>query len=206
MVPRIAGVATQIMTRATTGSGCRIEEGVILGHASEQYEEPTVIGDEAVIRHGTVVYATAEVGDRFTTGHNALVREHTRAGDDVLVGTNATIDGDAEVGSGVQLQTGAYVPKETVLGECVFLGPYAVLTNDPYPLRTDGPLDGPTIADHATIGANATVLPGVSIGERAFVAAGAVVTEDVPAGTLAVGAPATHEELPPALNRRNQPA
>lgn len=194
------------MTEATIGSNCTIEDGVVLGHASDEYEKPTVVGDDATIRRGTVVYATAEIGDRFTTGHDALVREHTCAGDDVLVGTQATIDGDATLGSGVRLQTGAYVPKETVIGDYVFLGPYAVLTNDRYPLRSEEGLRGPRIADNVTIGANATVLPGVSIGERSFVAAGAVVTEDVPPETLAVGAPATHRELPPELNGRNNPA
>lgn len=157
------------------------------------------IGREPTIRSGTVVYADVEIGDRFTTGHGALVREHTTIGDDVLVGTHAVVDGHCTIGDGSVLQTGVYLPQQTTVGERVFFGPHAVLTNDPYPLRTETDLVGPTVEDDASVGANATILPGVTVGEGAFVAANAVVTEDVPPETLAVGAPASHEPLPAEL-------
>jgi acetyltransferase-like isoleucine patch superfamily enzyme len=102
------------------------------------------------------------------------------------------------------MQTGVYVPPETEIADDVFLGPHAVLTNDPYPLRTDVGLAGPRLAEDVSIGANATVLPGVTVGERAFVAAGAVVTEDVPPDTLAAGVPAEHHPLPDRLAGPNQ--
>lgn len=157
------------------------------------------IGRNPTIRSGTVVYADVEVGDRFTTGHGALVREGTTIGDDALVGTHAVVDGNCTIGDDATLQTGVYLPQETTVGDRVFFGPHAVLTNDPYPLRTETALAGPTVEDDVSVGANATVLPDVTVGAGAFVAAGAVVTEDVPPGTLAVGAPATHEPLPEAL-------
>jgi acetyltransferase-like isoleucine patch superfamily enzyme len=113
------------------------------------------------------------------------------------------LDGDVTTGSHVSLQTGAYVPPETRVGDEVFLGPHAVITNDNYPIRPASELDGVTVEDHVSIGANATVLPGVTIGEGSFVAAGALVTEDVPPETLVVGAPAAHEELPEPLQRGN---
>jgi len=97
-----------------------------------------------------------------------------------------------------------YVPTNTTIGDRVFLGPHAVLTNDPYPLRREANLVGPTIEDDASIGANATVLPGVTVGAGAFVAAGAVVTEDVPPETLAVGVPATGKPLSPKLAGGNR--
>lgn len=193
------------MRGVALGRGCHIEDGARLGHGFDRFEEPTVIGDDATVRSGTVVYAATGIGDRFTTGHHALVREHTTLGDDVLVGTSATIDGQCQIGSHVNLQTGAYVPTATTIADQVFIGPYAVLTNDPYPIRRreEVDLEGPSIERGATIGANATILPGVTIGEAAFVAAGSVVTDHVPPRTLAIGVPAEHHELPPPLRGGN---
>lgn len=165
---------------------------------------PTRIGDGARIRAGTVVYAGVEIGDGFATGHDAVVREGTTVGDDVLVGTKTVIDGATTIGDHVSLQTRVYVPRETVVGSNVFVGPGTVLTNDAYPVRADDGLRGPTIAEGASVGANATLLPGVEIGENAFIAAGAVVTEDVPPDTLAVGAPARMRELPDRLAGPNR--
>lgn len=163
-----------------------------------------VVGEEAVVRAGTVIYHDVVIGDRFQTGHDALVREETEIGDDVLVGTHTVIDGHSTIGSGVSLQTRVYVPSNTTIGDDVFVGPGAVLTNDPHPIRRDDELVGPTIEDHASVGANATILPGVTVGRGAFVAAGAVVTKDVPPETLAVGCPARHEELPEKLRGENK--
>lgn len=191
------------MTEVTTGFDCYVARSAVVGAGHGRTNEPTVIGDGARIRSGTVVYADVQIGDGFSTGHNALVRERSRLGDDVVVGTNAVVDGRVTMGSGVSLQTGAYVPPETTIGDEVFLGPSATLTNDHYPVRVDDGLDGPTIEDHVSVGANATVLPGVRVGRRSFVAAGAVVTDDVPPRTLAVGVPASHEPLPEALDAEN---
>ncbi|MXR40355.1 N-acetyltransferase [Halobaculum sp. WSA2] len=160
-------------------------------------------GTEPTVREGTVIYADVEVGDRFTTGHHAVVREGTTVGDDVLVGTQSVLDGDCTVGDDVSIQTGVYCPTGTTIGDRVFLGPHAVLTNDPYPIRTDADLEAPTLEDDVSVGANATVLPGVTVGEGAFVAADALVTEDVPPGTLAVGSPAEFRPLPEELEGGN---
>jgi acetyltransferase-like isoleucine patch superfamily enzyme len=185
------------------GADCSIDDDVTLGYGFEEYGEPTRIGDGASVRAGSVVYADVQIGDRFATGHNVLVREETDLGDDVLVGTASVIDGSVEVGSRVSLQTGVYLPPETRIGDDVFVGPHAVLTNDPYPVRQDVPLAGPIVRDQASIGANATILPGVDVGERAFVAAGAVVTKDVPADTLAYGVPAERKPVPENLRDEN---
>jgi acetyltransferase-like isoleucine patch superfamily enzyme len=163
-----------------------------------------VFGTDTTIRSQSVIYDDVVIGDRFQTGHGVLVREETEIGDDVLVGTQTVIDGYSTIGSGVSLQSQVYVPSNTTIGDDVFIGPGAVLTNDPFPVRQDVELQGPTIEEHASIGGNATVLPGVTVGRGAFVAAGAVVTKDVPPETLAVGCPATIEPLPDELRGRNQ--
>lgn len=192
------------MTHVTVGEDARIDDDATVGYRYTEDCGPTVLGDSPRIRDGTVVYADVRTGDEFVTGHGALVREETAIGDQVLVGTQAILDGSLEVGSRVRIQSGVYVPPGTRVGSDVFLGPCAVLTNDPYPLRQRRDLDGPTLEDDVTVGANATVLPGVSLGERAFVAAGAVVTDDVPEGTLAAGVPAEHYPLPDELVGRNR--
>jgi acetyltransferase-like isoleucine patch superfamily enzyme len=192
------------MTDARLGTDCDIDAGATLGYDHDPSAPPTRLGDRARVRAGTIVYADVVAGDDLTTGHNALIREETTLGDDVVVGTDTVIDGACAIGSAVSLQTGVYVPRETTIADNVFVGPGAVLTNDRYPVRQDADLVGPTIEAGASVGANATVLPGVTIGENAFVAAGAVVTADVPPDRLAVGAPATTERLPESLAGGNQ--
>jgi acetyltransferase-like isoleucine patch superfamily enzyme len=191
------------MTHAELGADAHIDDGATVGYEYGDDVGPTVIGDDATVRAGTRIYADVTVGDGFVTGHDALVREHTTIGDDVVLGTKSVLDGSVTVGSNVSIQTGVYVPPETEIGDRVFLGPNAVMTNDPYPLRVDVGLEGPTIEDDVSVGANATILPNVTVGEGAFVAAGAVVIEDVPPETLAVGVPAEHRSLPDSLPPEN---
>ncbi|AHG02312.1 transferase (plasmid) [Halostagnicola larsenii XH-48] len=190
------------MTDVRCGRDCTIAETATVGYGS--FDGGTEIGDDATIRDGSIVYGNVTIGDGFTTGHDVLVREASTIGDNVLVGTKTVIDGHTTIGSDVSLQTGVYVPTETTIGSNVFVGPGVVMTNDEYPVRTDADLDGPTIERGASIGANATLLPGVTVGENAFVAAGALVTADVPRNSLAVGSPARIEPLPEPLEGANQ--
>lgn len=187
----------------TTGSDCQIDRGATVGYRYAEGSTPTELGDEVTVRSGSTVYTDVVLGDRVQTGHDVLVREYTEVGDDSIIGTKTVIDGRTVIGSQVSLQTGVYIPAETDIGDDVFIGPNAVLTNDPYPLREAVELEGPVIHDSASIGANATLLPGVEVGERAFVAAGAVVTTDVPPDTLATGVPAEFNSLPRELRGEN---
>lgn len=184
------------------GDGVTIQSDVVLEPGENDGESP-VIGDRSTIRSGAVIYPDVVIGSDLSTGHDIVVREQTEIGDDVTVGTKTVIDGHTTIGDRVSLQTGVYIPVNTQIGDDVFVGPNAVFTNDPYPARQDVDLVGPTLADGVSIGANATLLPGVNVGAGSFVAAGAVVTEDVPPRTLAVGTPATHRELPPQLDAEN---
>lgn len=193
------------------GKKCRVHESVLLGvpsreHLDKRKEElpPTLIGDNAVLRSGTVIYCDVKIGNKFQTGHNVLIREKTEIGNNVLIGTNSVVEGYTKIGSGVVIQSSVYIPMNTAVGDRVFLGPNAVLTNDKYPLRIKGKLNGPVIRRSASIGANSTILPGVEIGEGAMVAAGAIVTKDVPEWKLAVGTPAKIKELPKKLMRSNE--
>ena len=183
------------------GKNTILSENVTLGFPSREHmgkeEFPgTTIGANGVIRSGTILYADVVAGNNFSTGHNVMIREKTTIGDGVSIGTNTIIEGNTIIGNNVSLQSLVYIPTGVVIEDDVFIGPNAVLTNDPYPPHGGDNLKGPVIRKGASIGANATILPGVEIGEGALVAAGAVVTHDVPPRTLAVGNPARFRELP----------
>jgi len=186
------------MSECQLGDGCHVAESADF-LPPEGSQSPARIGSDSIVRAGSVVYPDVVTGNRFQTGHHAVVGEQTTVGHDCVVGSQVVVDGQSDLGDGVNLQTGAYVPSDTTIGDRVFIGPRAVLTNDPYRLQQGAELPGPTLEDGVTVGANATLLPGVTIGEDAFVAAGAVVTKDVPPSTLAVGTPAKHRPLPDRL-------
>jgi len=142
------------------------------------------------------------IGDNFQSGHNVMIRENTCIGDRVSIGTATVIEGNTHIGNDVSLQSMVYIPTNTVIGDNVFIGPNTVLTNDRYPPSGIGGLKGPQIMNGAAIGANATLLPGICIGEGALVAAGAIVTRNVPARKLAIGAPAKITDLPRKMVRK----
>jgi acetyltransferase-like isoleucine patch superfamily enzyme len=190
------------------GKGAQIFEPVTLGFPSRDVMEKkeftgTTIGNNAVIRSGTIIYCDVIIGDHFHSGHNVVIREKTKIGNNVAIGTSAVIEGKTIIGNEVSLQSMVYIPTDTIIGNRVFIGPNAVLTNDRYPPTGIGGLRGPEIRDGAAIGANATLLPGVCIGEGALIAAGAIVTRDVPAYTLAIGAPAKITDMPVKMSPKN---
>jgi acetyltransferase-like isoleucine patch superfamily enzyme len=94
-----------------------------------------------------------------------------------------------------------FIPTHTKIGNRVFIGPAAVLTNDRYPPTGKPELAGPVLEDGAVIGAHATILPGIMVGKDAAVAAGAVVTRDVPPGMMAIGVPAVIKDMPLPMRR-----
>jgi len=134
----------------------------------------------------------ASIGERCVVADQAHVRERTEIGDESVVGRGASVENDVLVGARVRMQTGAYVTAWSVVEDDVFIAPGVMLTNDPTAGHRppDTELRGPTLRRGCRIGAAAVLLPGVEVGEDAFVAAGAVVTRDVPAGALVMGVPA----------------
>ena len=163
-----------------------IQDDVIIGNSDKGQ---VIIGDNALIRSGSIIYSNVRIGNGFKTGHRALIRENSEIGDNVLVGTNAVLDGNCKLGSNISIQTGAYMTAFTTIEDNVFIGPWVVTANDKY-MVAGAKLIGPTIKKGARIGANATLLPGVVIGEGAVVGSGSVVTKDVPPGKTVVGNPA----------------
>jgi acetyltransferase-like isoleucine patch superfamily enzyme len=191
---------------AELGKNCIIQPNAVVGLKYSNNCRQVRLGDNAVIRAFTIIYADVEAGDDFKTGHHVLIREMTRLGSKIVIGSGSIIDGTVTVGDRVKIESLVYIPTHTTLGNDVFIGPKAVLTNDRYPLRMRSQYkpEGPTIEDGVTIGANATILPGIRIGEGAFIAAGAVVLHDVPPWTLVKGNPGRICGLPEKLRERNR--
>ena len=186
---------------------CVVQPGAVVGWCyCEEPEGPFRCGIGCLVRSHSIIYADTSFGEDVRTGHFVLVREKTRVGSHVVIGSGSIIEGNTQIGDYVMIESQVFIPTHTTIGSFVFIGPNAVLTNDKYPLRRrdDYRPVGPTLEDHVTVGANATLLPGVRIGQGAMVAAGAVVTGDVPAWCLAVGVPARIKPLPEELREGNR--
>jgi len=200
------------------GGGSVILENVILGYPEhkilteiisqdldiDNFDFPgCTIGPNSFIRPGSTIFSNVKSGGNFRTGHNVMIRENTEIGDNVLIGTNVVIDGNVIIGNNVSIQSNVYIPRNVVIEDNVFIGPCAVLTNDKYPIRKEYDLKGPALRKGSSIGANATILPGIEVGEGAMVAGGALVTKDVPPWKLAIGVPATIQDLRDDLKQLN---
>lgn len=172
------------------GEGSVVEDLCIVGRNGPAAK--TVFGDGATIRSHTVIYAGNTIGDRFATGHHVLLREANVIGDNVSIGSSSVIEHHVTIGDGVRIHSQCFIPEYSVLEPGAWIGPRVTLTNAPFPRCPDVSrcLVGVTVGRDARVGANVTILPGVRIGERALIGAGAVVTKDVPPGTVVVGAAA----------------
>jgi len=190
---------------ATVGEGTIVEPGVTVGFRYHPDCGPASIGRHAILRLGTIIYGDVHVGDHFQTGHYAVIRAMVRAGDYCTVFNHVTIEGVTRMGTGVRIMSHTYIPTRTWIGDNVFIGPGVTFLNDRHPGRRD-PMPTPrsaTIEDDVMVGGGATILPGVRIGRRSFIAAGTVVVHDVPPGSFVVGVPGRIEPLPPDLDRDN---
>jgi acetyltransferase-like isoleucine patch superfamily enzyme len=167
-----------------------------LGRASTAKREPLpplVVGDDCSILALAVLFAGSRLGRGVIVGDQACVRERCDLGDDVVVGRGAFVENDVTIGARTRIQANAYVTAYSTVEEDVFIAPCVVTTNDNFMGRTEkrkGLMRGPTIRRGARIGGGAVLLPGIEIGEEAFVGAGAVVLHDVPPRTVVVGNPA----------------
>jgi len=204
-----------ILGETIIGAGTIIGRNVVIGHPTERTLKNLVasgkidlenfskaskgakIGKVCIIRSGTVIYEDVMIRDHVRTGHNVLIREGSTIGEGSLIGTGTLLDGAVKIGSYVRIQSNVYLPHLTTVEDDVFIAPNVCFTNDPYPESRR--LVGVRVEKGAIICANATILPGICIGERAVVGAGSVVTRDVPKDHVVFGNPArfhmTREEF-----------
>lgn len=185
--------AAKVYPGVRLGRNVVIEEYCVIGAPFKgQGKAATVIGDNAVIRSHTVIYAGNKIGAGFSTGNKANVRELNVIGDNVSIGTMSVVEHHVLIEDGVRIHTQAFIPEFTILRRNSWIGPHVVITNAKYP-QSPGvkkTLKGAVVGEYAKIGANATILPALTIGKNALVGAGSVVTADVKDGQIVAGNPA----------------
>jgi acetyltransferase-like isoleucine patch superfamily enzyme len=174
-------------------SGLDADPDVLLGYApARPVTERLVLGRDARLRSGSVIYQGSSIGDRFETGHHVVVREQCQIGNDVCVWSGSVVDYGCRIGNSVKIHCNCYIAQFTEIGDGAFLAPGVTIANDLYPgcAASQEVMSGPHIGAGARIGVNVTILPFVRIGAGALVGAGATVTRDLPEQCVAFGNPA----------------
>ncbi len=184
-----------IYKNVEVGKNATIGENVLIGvppRNKKEGELKTIIGDNAIIRSHTVIYAGNIIGNNFQTGHHANIRESNVIGNNVSIGTLSVVEHHVKIEDNVRIHTQAFIPEFSILKNKCWIGPNVVLTNALFPTSNlvKETLKGPIINENARIGANSTILPGIVIGKNSLVGAGAVVTKDIDENVIVVGNPA----------------
>ena len=185
------------------GKAVRIDDGVIIGKKPLSSPrsifkvpsdlKPAEIGDFCQIGANVVIYCQCSIGERNLIADLATIRENVSLGDLNIVGRNVTIENFVKIGSRNKFETNSYITAYSEIGDYCFVAPCTATSNDNYMARDPERFKhfkGITMEDGSRIGVNATILPGKTIHADGTVAAGAVVTRDVPARTIVAGNPA----------------
>ncbi len=196
----IFGAYVVVHDGTVIGDGCVIEDHVVLGKRPRLARGSSAkgdvsaleIGERVTVCSGAVVFAGANVAAGAILGDQSFVRERSQIGAGSVIGRGSVVDNDVIVGARVKVQTSVYLTAFTLVEDDVFVGPGATTTNDNTMNRHNAqtPLRGATLRRACRVGGGTVLTPGVEIGEEAFVAAGAVVTKDVPARAVVIGVPA----------------
>jgi acetyltransferase-like isoleucine patch superfamily enzyme len=183
------------------GEGARLQDAAVVGKplalgarstAPRDAPPPADIGAGATVCAGAVVVAGARIGPGVIVGDQSHVRERAEVGEGSVVGRGSSVDNDVTIGRRVRIQTGCYITAYSTIEDDVFVAPGVTLTND-HTMARHGPgheVRGATLRRACRVGGAVVLLPGIEVGEEAFVAAGAVVTRDVPPRGVVMGVPA----------------
>jgi acetyltransferase-like isoleucine patch superfamily enzyme len=184
------------------GEGCQVLDFAVVGKqptlsprstAKRDPLPPLELGAGTVVSTGAVVFAGSRLGERVIVGDQACVRERVEVGDDVVIGRGSLVENDTTIGALTKIQAHAYITAYSTLEDNVFIAPCVATTNDNFMGRTEkrhALVKGPTIRRGARVGGAAVLLPGIEVGEEAFIGAGAIVIRDVPPRAVVVGSPA----------------
>lgn len=198
----VIGDGVIIKEHTRIGRGCFIGDRSLLGKqptlsrystAAKNLPGPLVLDDGVKVSSDATIYAGSSVADGAVIGDGATVRERVEIGAGSVIGRGVCVENDVRIGRMVKVQTGAYITAYTILEDYVFIAPMVTTTNDNYMGRTEKrfkEIKGAHVRRGARVGGNAILLPGIVVGEEAFVAAGSVVTRDVPPRKLVMGVPA----------------
>jgi len=197
----IFGAHVVVYDGVVIGDDCVIGDGAVLGKTPRLARRSTaprgelaalVLEAGVVVGTNAIVFAGSQVGARSIVGDQAFVRERTTIGPETVIGRATGVDNDVSIGARVRIQSQAYVTGYSLIEDDVFFGPCAMTTNDDTMARhpKGETLRGATLRRACRVGGGAVLLPGVEVGEEAFVAAGAVVTSDVAPRKVVMGVPA----------------
>lgn len=141
--------------------------------------------------HPLADVATTSIGEGTRVWQFSVILKGARIGSDCNICAQTFIESNVVIGDRVTVKSGVQLWEGTRVEDDVFIGPNVTFTNDRYPRSKEYPEQflGITIKRNASLGANATLLPGITIGEYAMIGAGSVVTKDVPAFAVVVGNP-----------------
>jgi UDP-2-acetamido-3-amino-2,3-dideoxy-glucuronate N-acetyltransferase len=185
------------------GNDVRIDDNTIVGKlpmkaalsaiTRDQQLPPCEIEDGCLVGALSVLYRGCKLRTKVMVADLASIREEVELGEYTIVGRGVTVENKVKIGKRCKLETEAYITALSEIEDGCFIAPEVTFTNDNFLGRTKERFKfhkGVTVKRGGRIGANVTVLPGITIGEDALVAAGSVVTRDVPAKKLVMGSPA----------------
>lgn len=215
------GNNTIINDNVVIKSNTQIENNVEIGYDKLSKKKGyyknynTEIGKSCIIRSGSIIYLACKIGDRSWIGNYTIIRENTIIGNDTTFGSHIMCEGYSSFGNNTKIYSFCELGGNMEVEDYVFIGPGTVTANNPKPLmgtkkpttyRWDDGIHrvadkGPLIKRGAKIGISATLLAEIKIGKGALVAAGAVVTKDVPDYTIVKGVPAKISGLVPEVER-----
>ena len=167
----------------------------------EQVLPPCEIEDACLIGALVVLYRGCKLGTKVMIADMASVREDVEIGEYTIVGRGVTVENKVKIGKRCKLETEAYITALSEIEDGCFIAPEVTFTNDNFLGRTKDRFKyhkGVTLRRGARVGANVTFLPGVTVGADALVAAGSVVTRDVPEKKIVMGSPAKVKRDVPA--------
>lgn len=146
------------------------------------------IGSNSHIRSHSVFYENSVFLESLVTGHRVIVREKVKAGKNLQIGTLSDLQGHCEIGDYVRFHSNVHIGQRSKIGNCVWIFPYVVLTNDPHP--PSDTLLGVTVEDYAVIATMSVILPGTTISRGCLVAAHSSVKGLTEADMIYAGSPA----------------
>ena len=173
------------------GKGHTIQDFVEIGKYPVGSDK-TIIGNNAVIRSHSVIYAGNRIGNDFQTGHGILLRENNIIGNNVSIGTHSIVERENNIGNNVRIHSNCFIPEFVMIEDDVWIGPSTTILNVLHPPcpRFEDCAKSVRLRRGAKIGGNVSIGPRVSIGENSLIGMGAVVTKDIPDNVLAYGNPA----------------
>ncbi|HEY3251510.1 MAG TPA: acyltransferase [Ignavibacteria bacterium] len=200
------------------GNMVRIDDNTVIGKQplrskrsifkSDKVYKPAVIGNECLIGAQVTIYTGSEIANNVLIADSAAVREDVKIGEYTIIGRSCTVENFTTIGKKCKLETNSYITAYSTIEDYCFVAPGVITTNDNYLGRTEERFNhfkGVILRKGARLGGGAVILPGLEIGEDAVVAAGAVLTKNVPARKIYSGIPAKEfRDVPEEQLLKNQ--